>query len=152
MKIKDAKWAMHEDDIGMRPKFRVTCGTCFRNSLIENFERAMREKSDIFEVCVNYAFSHSMRDLSEGKFDMVLREVFCSPLTNIGSKAYHNDMHYKCAKEKGCDVVKTFGVPVDKEYYDELMKRRKGKARIQPREEWEKDAGLKRQLSGLGYI
>lgn len=143
---------MADDEIGMRPKFRVTCGMCFRNSIIERYYRICADLDVVASSNLVLAFERTLKDLVIGKFDMVLREVFCSPLPTVGKKAFHNDMHYKCAREKGCDATKVFGVPIDEDYYVALMRRRGGRARILPREEWEKDAELKRQLSGLGYI
>lgn len=161
MKIKDAKWEMTDDEIGMKPKFRIFCQDCFWENVFMSVDELMEDvrKSDgvgFFvaqeKLAFERAFGVSMLKAKNGHFDMELREVFCSPLPFVGKDAYHNDMHYKHLKSNGCDRVKVFGVPIDEEYYKELMKRRKGKGRILPREEWDKDAGIKRQLESMGYI
>lgn len=144
MRIKDAKWEMTPDEIGMKPKFRVVCFDCIVNFFFDC----------LFEdgVSIDSAIKMTASSYWSGLFDMHLRETFCSPLPTIGERAFHNDMHYKCCGENGCDAVKVFGVPVDKEYYEELMKRRGGEARIQPWLEWNKTEELKRQLRSLGYL
>lgn len=152
MKIKDAKWEMTDNYIGMKPKFQVTCGQCFRNAIIDIYYRFCTDANDVGTHLLNMAYERALTKLVRGDFNMILREVFCSPLPTISDKAFHNDMHYKCAKREGCDQVKVFGVPVDKEYHDELLKRRKGKGRVQPTEEWMKEQELKEQLLGLGYL
>ena len=144
MKIKDAKWEMTDDKVGMRPKFRVWCRDCFWADV--------EKKMVVFDFQYDEAFEDCIDNMLAGFYHMGLRETFCSPLPTIGEKAFHNDMHYKCIREDGCDRVKVFGVPIDEEYYKELMTRRKGVARIQPWEEWEKNQDLKEQLEGLGYL
>jgi hypothetical protein len=104
------------------------------------------------EAYLMEAWHMTLNKYRDGFFDMVLRECFCSPLAAVGPDAFHNDMHYKCAKSYGCDQVKTFGVPIDKECHNALMIRRKGQARIQPREDWDKDEDIKQQLKDMGYI
>lgn len=158
MKIKDAKWKMTDDAIGMKPRFRVWCKECFWAYV----ERRIVEMCDLNEYTdyadfgedngYSEAFDEALTQMLDGKFDMFLRECFCSPLPTIGEKAFHNDMHYKCCGENGCDVVKVFGVPIDKEYHEELLRRREGQGRIQPWLEWMKIAELKKQLRGLGYL
>lgn len=143
MKIKDAKWEAIDNAIGMRPKFQVICTQCLFNYIL----KVMREGKT-----PAYALDEAMNLTEKGEFDMVLREAFCSPLPTIGEKAYHNDMHYKCAYSKGCDQIKIFGPPIDKEYYEWLMKKRDDKARIQPWEDWDKDPDIRKQLKGMGYI
>jgi len=144
MKIKDAKWEMTANVIGMKPKFRVWCWDCISNFFFGWV--------DVLQGDIVEALRETLQLMNQGEFDMPLRECFCSPLPTIGEKAYHNDMHYKCCKSDGCDALKVFGVPIDKEYYEELMKRRLGKARIQPREDWDKDKDLIKQLKSIGYL
>jgi len=144
MKIKDSKWEMTEDAVGMRPKFRVWCWDCVANFFFNWL--------DVLQGDIEGTIRETLHRMNHGEFDMVLRETFCSPLPAIGDKAYHNDMHYKCAKSDGCDAVKVFGVPIDREYYTELLARRGGKQRIQPKEQWDTNEDLKTQLKGLGYL
>ena len=158
MKIKDTKWKILHNEVGMKPKFRVFCQDCFW-AYVEFRLREMLEVDDydnVYEYVEDSgfleAFGDAMLKMLAGHFDMVLRECFCSPLPTIGPDAFHNDMHYKCAKSYGCDRVKVFGVPINEEYYNQLMFHRKGQQRIQPREDWNKDPDLKSQLEGLGYI
>jgi hypothetical protein len=151
MKIKDAKWEMTDDYIGMKPKFRVICSDCMWNDFFSTLGQFTLEWESFSKALIE-TWARVKHRFRAGEFDMRLREAFCSPLPTIGEKAYHNDMHYKCCKSDGCDRVKVFGVPVDKEYYEELMKRRKGEARVQPRDQWEEDEEMKKQLEGIGYL
>jgi hypothetical protein len=144
MQIKDSKWEMLDNYVGMRPKFEVICTQCLVNAFLDY--------SSVPGVSFKLALSKTIDDLISGKFGMVLREAFCSPLPVVGEKAYHNDMHYKCAHSDGCDKVEVFGVPIDEEYYNVLMQRRQGNSRVLPREDWDKDEDIKKQLKGLGYI
>lgn len=144
MKIKDSNWEMTDDAVGMRPKFMVICEQCILNFFFHWV--------DVLQGDIVEALREILQRLNHGEFNMPLRETFCSPLPTIGEKAFHNDMHYKCCKSDGCDLVKVFGVPIDEEYYNELMKRRGGQQRIQPKEEWVADKDLKKQLEGLGYL
>lgn len=144
MRIKDAKWEMTDDAIGMKPKFQVWCMDCVANFFFSWV--------DVLQGDIVEAFRETLHRMNHGEFDMLLRETFCSPLPAIGEKAFHNDMHYKCCKSDGCDAVKVFGPPVDEEYYNELMRRRKGQPRIQPREQWDDNIDLREQLEGLGYL
>ena len=144
MKIKDSKWEMTDDAIGMRPKFMVVCEQCAINFFFGWV--------DVLQGDIVEALRETLQRMNRGQFNMSLRETFCSPLPSIGEKAFHNDMHYKCCKSDGCDQVKIFGLPVDEDYYHELMKRRGGQPRIQPKEEWDRNKDLKTQLKGLGYL
>lgn len=144
MRIKDAKWEMTDDAIGMQPKFQVICTQCAFHALMDYMV--------VPELSLVDAFTSWMRDMIDCKFDMFLREVHCTKLPFVSERAFANNMHYKCCHSNGCDQVKVFGVPIDEEYYTELMKRRAGNARIVPREDWDKDEDIKKQLKGLGYI
>lgn len=151
MKIKDVKWEMTDDYIGMKPKFRVICSDCMWDDFFSLLGQ-LKLESCYFTDVLNTAWQRVAFRFKNGDYDMRLREAFCSPLPTIGEKAYHNDMHYKCCKKEGCDRVKVFGVPIDKEYYNELVKRRGGKERVQPRDQWEEDEEMKKQLEGIGYL
>ena len=86
MKIKDAKWEMTDDAIGMKPKFRVFCQDCFWAEI----EKKITE----YDFPYQEAFEEGIASMIAGFYDMGLRETFCSPLSKIGEKAHHNDMHY----------------------------------------------------------
>jgi len=158
MRIKDAKWEMTDDAIGMRPRFRVWCKECFWAYV----ERKIDEDMDMegYGDCATYsedigytsAFERGIAMMQQGEFDMPLREVHCTRVALVGPRAFANNMHYKCCSSHGCDKVKVFGVPIDKEYYEELVRRRKGQERITPTEEWDANEDLRKQLQGLGYI
>lgn len=142
MRIKDSKWEMTDDYIGMKPKFRVICSDCFHNAVLQYFNR----------MDASAAFQSALLDLSEGKFDMSLRETHCTKLSVISDRAHANNMHYKCCREKGCDRVKVFGVPIDEEYYKELVRRRVGVERVQPYNQWAEDEEIVKQLKSIGYL
>jgi len=145
MRIKDRKWEMVDSKVGMKPKFRVLCMDCLVDKLFHYLQDIIykQDELDIGSIVCD------LMDMRErGDFDMFVREVHCTTLTPVSDKAHANNMHYKCNR---CDKVKVFGVPIDKEYYDELRKRRGGDRYI-PKDEWLEDEDKKRQLEGLGYI
>ena len=152
MKIKDAKWKPLDNAIGMKPKIPITCGVCFRAAIRKEYTRLCADDDDVGTHLLLIAFERTLKKLVDGKFDMVLRETFCSPVVAVGERAYHNDMHYKCAYSDGCDQVKVFGVPIDKEYYQWLLQKRKGEKRIIPWEQWDEEEDIMNQLIGMGYI
>lgn len=151
MRIKDSKWEMTDDYIGMKPKFKVVCSDCLLGDFFGLMGQLRLETASLTDV-ITTVWERIRFRIKNGDYDMFLREAFCSPLPAIGERAYHNDMHYKCCRSDGCDRVKVFGVPIDEEYYKLLMGRRKGKARVQPIEKWQEDEELRQQLENMGYL
>jgi hypothetical protein len=151
MKIKDSKWEMTADYVGMSPKFRVLCWDCMMNDFLSLIQEMLGCNMD-WNTVMTQAWVKVYQRSNACEYDMLLREAHCTKLPAISDRAFANNMHYKCCKFDGCDRVKVFGVPIDKEYYDLLMGRRNGKAQIQPRHQWEENEDIKKQLKGIGYI
>lgn len=138
MEIHDEMWEKRNSYIGMAPTFRVVCEECFIKRLMELVDTHPP----------NEAMEEVNKQYHGGDFDMFLREVHVTKLPGISDRSFANNMHYKCDR---CDEVKVFGVAIDGEYYEELMKRRKGKARVVPMELWD-DEKKKKILKSLGYL
>lgn len=138
MEIHEEKWGKTDCKVGMYPLFKVICSVCTWDFFYRSFGVGGGAK-DIWRRIRN--------KMADGDFDMFLRETDCTTLRPISDRAHANNMHYKCDR---CDRVKVFGVAIDKEYYDELIKRR-GSARYIPVELWDTEK-QKKLLMSLGYI
>lgn len=137
MEIHEEKWGKTDCKVGMYPLFKVVCMDCLVEDVMNRF----------FLDSSKLTFMVVADKWRNGEYNMFLREVDCTTLKPISDRAHANNMHYKCDR---CDHVKVFGVAIDKEYYDELIKRR-GSARYIPVELWDTEK-QKKLLMSLGYI
>ncbi len=96
------KWRKtHNKLMPLEPKFKLVCPICFINKFMECIANGMDLKEAIKEA-VDYSSDIAFKS----------RNVF-----EQCNGQYRIDMIYKCMK---CDYPLTFGVHIDKEYYEEI--------------------------------
>jgi hypothetical protein len=142
MKVKDDRFQACGDEVCVEPKewFKITCGVCFRNRILEYMKEGKPPTVAVAIVC---------EDLGRDEFDMFLRQSSLGRNTNISNRAFANNLFYKCLT---CDSQKLFGVPISEDYYVELYKRRGDRNVFTPIDKWMEDEKKRRLLKALGYI